>query len=179
MKRILTSIILLGFLFSFAGCGSGLDIPTEDGGNLKITKDGIQVEGSDGSKAVISNENSQYVMESSQGEVKFGENLDLPKDYPKDLVPLFKEDSILSYTTTETGELAIIYRSKESVEDCFNFYKDLVKDAESKMESQDENGAMIIAAINNRDFTLIISTDSDNEKKAIVSINIGAPPTEE
>lgn len=179
MKKVCAVILIIVFLFSFAGCGGGFSIPTEDGGKMKITKNGIQVEGSDGSKATISNDNSQFVMESSQGEVKVGENLDLPEGYPKDLVPIFKEDSILSSTKADSGEYAIIYRSKASVKDCLEYYKDFAKDAENKMESQDEDGGMIIATIKDREIAIIISNDSDDEKKASVAITIGAQASEE
>ena len=174
MKKACTIFLLLVFVLSLAGCG-GLSIPTEDGGKLSFSKDGLQVEGSDGSKATISDDkDGGFVMETSQGKLQVGENLDLPKGYPKDLVPLFKEDSIITSSSSETGEFSVMYISKASTDDCFKYYKELFKDAEDKMEATDENGGTVIATVKNKAIAIFISKDSEEEKKASIAITIGA-----
>jgi hypothetical protein len=43
MRKIISGVLLLVFLISFVGCGS-ISIPTEDGGKMSISKDGLSFE---------------------------------------------------------------------------------------------------------------------------------------
>ncbi len=174
MRKIISGVLLLVFLISFVGCGS-ISIPTEDGGKMSISKDGLSFEDADGSKGKITaDKDGGVVFKSDDGsEFRVGEDLDLPDGYPKKTLPLYKEDSILSTSVSE-GSYYIIYRSKASVKDCIEFYKDLVDGLDGNTITTSDTGAMIFAKIDDRECAILINEDNEDKDKANISLTIGA-----
>ncbi len=173
MKKLFTGVLLILILAILAGCG-GISIPTEDGGKMRITKDGFAVEGADGSKSQISTDDKGgMVFKSDDGsELQIGEDLDLPDGYPKKTLPLYKEDSILSTSSSE-GSYYVMFRSKASIKDSTEYYQDLVESSEGKTVTTSDTGAMIFANIDGRECAILINEDSENKKKSNISLTIG------
>lgn len=174
MKKIVSCIILLSLLLTLAGCG-GISIPTEDGGKMKIGKDGFTIENADGSKgSFTADEDGGFVLESEDGgELKIGSDLELPDGYPEDILPLHKNDSILSTSVSE-GSYHVLFRSKASVKDCIEYYQKLVEGSEGNTVSTSDTGAMIFAKIDGRECGIIIGEDSDDKNKSTVSLTVGS-----
>ncbi|GEM_PF-6995245 len=171
MKKVVYGILVAACLIVLSGCG-GLSIPTEDGGKLNFTKDGFTFEGTDGTKGTFSaDDEGGVVISTDEGEVKFGEDLKLPKDYPENILPLYKEDSIVT-TSTADGGFYVVYRSKASVDDCTEYYKGLVEDIEGKVVTTSDTGTMIFANIEGKECAIMITEDSSDEDKASVSLTI-------
>ena len=173
MKKLVSGVLLLVILVTLVGCG-GISIPTEDGGNMRISKDGLTVEGADGSKGKITTDDEGgMVFESDDGsELKFGEDLALPDEYPEDILPLYKKDSILA-TSSSDGSYYVMFISKASVKDSTKYYKDFVEDLEGKTVTTSDTGTMIIANINGRECAIMINEDNEDEKKSNISLTIG------
>lgn len=180
MKKIMAGIVLLAFIFTMAGCGGGgFTIPGENGEKIKISKDGAEIEGTDGSVSTFSNdEDGGFTVKTEEGETKVGEDLDLPKGYPKNILPLYKEEAILSTSIADDGEYYVLYRSKASMKDCVKFYKDLVENIEDKMVSESDDGGMIIATLENRGCAILFSVDSEDSNKTSINLTIGQEVTE-
>jgi hypothetical protein len=174
MKKFVSGILLIILMITLAGCG-GISIPTEDGGKMKIGKDGLSFEGTDGSKGKITTDkDGSVVFETDDGnELRMGEDLDLPDGYPKDVLPLYKEDSILSTAVSE-GSYHILYRSKASLKDSTEYYKKLVEGAENNTISASDTGAMIFAKIDGRECAIIINEDSESKNKSNISLTVGS-----
>lgn len=174
MKKLVSGVLLLVLLLSLVGCG-GISILTEDGGKMSFGKDGLTIEGADGSKGKITTDKEGGVtFESDDGsEVKFGEDLDLPKDYPDDILPLYKKDSILSTSASE-GSFYVMFVSKASVKDSTEYYKELVEGAEEKSVTTTDTGAMIFAKIEGRECAILINEDNEDGKKSNISLTVGS-----
>lgn len=173
MKKLVSGILLLVFLATLVGCG-GISIPTEDGGKMNLSKDGFTIEGADGSSGkVTTDKEGGMVFESDDGsELKFGENLDLPDDYPEDILPLYKKDSILS-TSSADGSFYVMFISKASIEDSIEYYKGLVEGLEGNTVTTSDTGAMIFANKDGRECAIMINEDNDDKSKANISLTIG------
>lgn len=129
MKKGLFLTILMIVL---TGC---IKIPLGDDGSLKLSKDGITVTDKDGKDTTIKadTDDGSFSMSSNEGEefnMAFGDDLDVPEDFPVDDLPIPKDAKIVSSqkTTTEDGSGEVVIYVYEGI------FNELAKFYESHFE---------------------------------------------
>ncbi|HWP96660.1 MAG TPA: hypothetical protein VN426_07395 [Syntrophomonadaceae bacterium] len=145
-KKIAIFLILVMALTLIAGCGSEKTVVTR--------------QGNDGSKSEVN------VPDKKGGDVS------LPEGYPKELVPIFAGSQIeLADKNEENGKTTylISLSSSKSVEDVFNYYKDVLKDAQNFNSSKTEDISSVAGVKNNLQISVMISPD---DKKTSFQIAI-------
>lgn len=108
-----------------AGC---IAIPIGDGNKLKISKDGITITDSEGGEHSITVDADEGEVKvegfgmDEDGELKVGENLDIPETFPKD-IPLPKDANIFQASAIPNA-VTIFYVTEVSTEEIDKMYED-------------------------------------------------------
>ena len=167
MKRTFAGILASVLIIILAGCG-GISIRLKTG-KISFTNDGFKIEGFDGSTGTFKTDNDGgLVVETEEGELRFGEDLDLPSGYPDDILPLYEVDSI---TTTSSADNAhyVAYVSKASLKECTDYYKGLMEGAEDNTATTSDAGSIIGGKINGWQCVVqIMPEGSDSSKTNVI-----------
>lgn len=116
-------MIAVGLVLS--GC---ISIPTGDGGKIKLSKDGVEIEGEDGKKAKIevdTKEGGSTITTDDGSTIQMGSHAEMPKDFPSDLLVPAKE-KLVNVTETTDGEkmgYMLIYQLDDVMKDNIQKYK--------------------------------------------------------
>lgn len=160
-KKVAIFLVLVMALTLVAGCGSEKTVSTKDGSvTYDAGKGTATFEGKDGSKSQVdvADEN--------------GKGVALPDGYPEDLVPIVDDSKIqLANKNDEKGKTTylISLSSSKSGKDVYNFYKDVLKDAQD-LSSSEMSGIFAVSGVkNNQEISVMITPD---EKETIVQIGI-------
>lgn len=110
------------------GC---IKIPIGDGNSLKISKDGLTVSDADGEESTISIDKDAESFSISSGDEEwegaFGENIEIPKDFPTKDLPIPKGANVISVQkmNVEDGHGSIlIYTYEGDIDDLSKMYVD-------------------------------------------------------
>lgn len=186
-------------LFLLTGC---ISIPIGDGNKIKISKDGltftdgesgehtisfdgdsqeIVIDDGEGGGGVISidEDNDQIMMTGSNEDGEFinafGENLDLPEDFPKD-IPMIKDANIY-HVLSHSGNMTVTYKTKMHRDETDKFYTDYVNSLKVSEEpnidtSSGSDYLMKSFRIQRGDGFLMIRVAGSDEEDTDVSIMI-------
>lgn len=126
MSKMKNMLFLLGIGLLLSGC---ISIPTGDGGKIKLSKDGVEIEGEDGKKAKIevdTKEGGSTITTDDGSTVQMGSHAEMPKEFPSEiLVPA--EDKLINVTDISDEEkvaFMLIYQLDGSMKDNVQKYKD-------------------------------------------------------
>lgn len=148
MKRILAVMVIMALAFSLSACGP-----------VKISKDGIQIKGPDGST------------------VSLGEKVSLPDGYPKEVAPIIAGGNISFANKTiddnKQPNYGVMYTVDKPFAEVLSYYKNAFKDATNKSDLESSDFHVLGGTKGAYDFGVTISpTDIDNKKGATVTISI-------
>jgi hypothetical protein len=158
MKKII-SIILIVLVFSIVFTGCGKDDPVDE--NLDV---GVKAEKD---SVVITAEGSETVMSKDMKT-----SVDLPKDYPENIMPIYKDLFLIVSSKNADGSFSITGLTNDSVEDVAKFYNDILKEANSMMNMLDEDGYTNMGDFEGYVYTIMAenSNDEDLDYKTTVTI---------
>lgn len=108
LEKIKRLAIFFGVLTLLSGC---ISIPTGDGGKIKVSKDGLEVEGEDGEKTSVDvdTEEGGYTIKSDEGQLtQIGSHAEIPENFPGFILIPPKENIIMAVDTSEDGKTSIM-----------------------------------------------------------------------
>lgn len=139
MRKILTVLMIALLLFFFVGCGAKDVEPGEQGAQgaaetgqtqpLETQKD----KGGEPAKEAQtepSEQNGSFSVSAAADK-----SVELPKDYPKDKFPIYKDSYIFMVNELEGGYVLTAF-SKDSVDKVMDFYKELLAEGDVFMETK-------------------------------------------
>lgn len=137
MKKTIASVIFI-LLISLAlvGCGGGSKGPTKIGENAPITGPVTEgeIEYEDGTKVNF-------------GTAKSGEGMELPADFPVDVLPLLDDAEINFVNINDANNgIGITFVTAKSFDQAVAFYKEVMTDGQINMETQQDNMYMVAGA---------------------------------
>ena len=91
-----------------------------------------------------------------------GVELSIPDSYTHELVPIYPNAHL--YSVVESNQsYTIMFYSKDEVEDVMDFYKNVFRDAENKMETIQTGSYTSYGELDGYTYTIDVSEDSDLE----------------
>ena len=108
-----------------------------------------------------------------------GQNVDLPKGYPKDLVPLCQPVSIHAAAESNEKELTIAYTSKATPKEAANFYKDVMADATSKTTADMGDIAIIDGIKAGKKISIAVAATEDDDVQSYITVVVSDADLEE
>jgi hypothetical protein len=154
MRRSLTLlVVVLMMSVLVVGCGGNNSAGTEPG-----QATGGSVELGDGKKI-------------NYGTAEQGKSLDLPENYPIDVLPLI-DDSVISFVNTNdsTQGIGILLLTDRSFEDAIAFYQGVMEQGKITMETQQDDMYLIIG--NKDSYSITISITHPEGEKVNVLLDI-------
>ena len=104
----------------------------------------------------------------------------LPKDFPSDIFPMFKESKLL-FAIEENRDGRLIYQLISGCyakrEDVFSFYSNLLKDTQNKRDDKSTDAFIFGGTIESMDFELVILSEPNTENACQLTLNVSVPPT--
>lgn len=132
MKRIIiTLVIILTISFALTGCGGKESTKIDDNSPVTgpVTEGTIELE--DGK-------------EINFGTGKSGESMDLPEDFPVDILPLLDDAKINFVNVNDSNKgIGVTFLTDTSFDEVVIFYKEVMKDGKINMETEEENLYMV------------------------------------
>lgn len=173
MKKILEPIaVILLVIIVLSSCG-GKETLEKDNNNYLNQDSNINTnsEDSDDEDQGVSIENLE---EKSGTEVnvslgKSGNNMSLPDEFPKDVLPLIDDANIINVNNTATN-IGIIYETNKDYSDAVDFYKEAIKEMDVDFEGKSEDSYVAWGSIDDYSFTLSISIQ--NATKTIIMLDV-------
>lgn len=171
MKQIKIRLFFLLMLVFLTGC---IKIPIGDGNSLKISKDGLAVSDSDGEVSTFSIDEDGESLSVSSGdgeewEGTFGENIEIPEEFPLKDLPIPKDANVISaqrMSLEEGNGSIIIYTYEGEIESLRKIYVENFN--ENGFEEVEEASlgdveyATISAKKNSNTYIVQIIGDGDN-----------------
>lgn len=103
---------------------------------------------------------------------KNGGNMEIPKEYPKDSVPLLDDAKISHVIKNDTNKgINITYSTGKSLEDAVKFYKEVMKEGKNTQEFQSEGSHILTGTIGNYSVAITIMVVQSE-----VTVNIDTRP---
>ncbi|MFZ7121606.1 MAG: hypothetical protein ACOWWH_11740 [Eubacteriaceae bacterium] len=172
-KLILIIIFLFALCVVFTGCSAS---------NNENAAESIVEE-------VLSTDDVDVNLDNDQMEITIGDegsvematsldnSVDIPKDYPENILPIYKNSFIYSISTINEGGKGYIvtFASKDEYEKLVEFYKDVVKNYNNVTSILDSNDLYNVMA-EYEDYLISISVideEDENGNKCCASISIG------
>lgn len=126
MQKAKIIVVLFTSLLLVAGCVS---IPTGDGGKLKISKSGLEIEDKDGEKSEMTFDTDEggYTIETDGNVAKAGSNAEIPKDFPNDIL-LPKEATLILSNEIDDNSYMLSYQVEGQMTDEHTIYADYLND---------------------------------------------------
>lgn len=153
MNKLRALLALLLLVVLVAGCGGGKKVKTESG------------------EAVIGKDKVEVTDES--GKTTIGTNVDLPKSYPKDMVPLLKPVAISASSESKEGEMVVICASKAEVKEATQYYSGVLADATDKHMASGSDFGIVGGIKASKAITIgITAGDEKDGVKSVISITI-------
>jgi len=126
--RSLFYLMFAGILLT--GC---ISIPTGDGGKIKVSKDGLEMEGEDGEKAnvEVDTEDGGYTVTSDGGKsAQVGSHAEIPENFPKDVLIPSDKKPIMAVDSSEEEKITIMlgFEMDDNMEDSTKKYEKYLKD---------------------------------------------------
>ena len=168
MKKAVSILILLLIVALFAGCG-GSDTKTinTDKGSVSVNEkeNKVEVKTDDGNKSQISVGQN-------------GEGVELPSDYPKDLVPIVDGAKInMANRNENAGKITywVAYFTDKTPKEVNSFYQDALK-ALTEPQKAEMNGSYNISGTKDGKIIGVIITTEENDGKKQTLVNITITP---
>lgn len=116
MRNFKNMIGYLTILLLLSGCVS---IPTGDGGKIKVSKDGLEMEDKDGGKSEITfdTDDGGYTLETEDGIAKTGSQAEIPANFPKEILLPENATLILSNETEDNSFMLSYSVEGQMIED--------------------------------------------------------------
>jgi hypothetical protein len=146
--RLLLALFLLVILVT--GCGGGGK--TESG------------------EAVIGKDKGEVTDES--GKTTTGSDADLPKSYPKDLVPLLKPVEITSVSESHGEGIVVVFLSKAGVQEAVEYYSKVMEGASDKHVTSDSDFGLVGGIKASKRIAISITAVNEDGFNSVISINI-------
>lgn len=170
MKKFIYLLALVLIVVFAAGCGGDTKVISTDKGSVSVNENEnkVKVEGKDGSTSEVS---------ASQD----GESVDLPSDYPKDLVPIIDGAKINLATRNEDANkklsYMVAYYTDKEPKEVNTFYQDALKDLTESQKTEANGDYLISGTKNGNIIWMTINTeDKDGKKQTLVTITISPKP---
>lgn len=154
---LIVAFVLLIFLV-LTGCGG--KEPGNVGGNAPVTGPVTQgeIELEDGKKINF-------------GTGKSGENMELPADFPVDVLPLLDDAQIYHVNTNDSNKaIGITFLSEKSLAEAVAFYQEVMKDGKINMENENED--MYMAMGSKDGYAVTISMTKTPDKKSNILLDV-------
>lgn len=173
MRKWLSLLTITSFL------SSCVSIPTGDGGKLKISKGGIEVEDKEGEKLAFSldKDKESYNLDFGDGNsTQIGTNIEIPEDFPKDIF-LPSNGQLIQSTKTEEGGLptyVLTFLVEGNHTENRKLYDDFLKD--NGYEVQEQSIGDMSIALHGKKLTRYLHYQllgSDEEATYTVSVSYG------
>ena len=91
-----------------------------------------------------------------------GVELSLPETYPSELVPIYPSSHLYSVVEADRS-YTIMFYSKDEASDLIDFYKNVFRDAENKMETVGNDAYTSYGALEGYTYTIDVSKNDDLE----------------
>ncbi len=197
-KKILSLLLVLCMIFTVAACaGKDKDDDDDDSKSSSGKKGGIfsKINDSDSNddededkdekdsddedskdkdsddKDVFSNDDNPYAGL---------KEVDLPKDFPKDIFPIYKDGIVFAADKGERdgiGFYSIMAVFNTDMETVGTFYKEKIKDAENLEDQSTSDFTYFTGTLGSYEFSLSLASDSTNKKYSILTLELTAIPT--
>ncbi len=146
MKKIniLFMFILIIFLIT-TGCGGGEKATVKKIDNEPIGKAETEnTEPNDDGGVKVGG------TEINIGEGNSGKNLDLPAEFPSDILPLLDDAQINFIMKNDNNKgISVTFGTSRSIEESYEFYKDVMKDGSNTQEIKVDNGYLFMGTKGN------------------------------
>lgn len=169
MRKLMALGITLVLVVSIlAGCSAQ---SSKTDGDVKFKGDKVEVTSESG-KATISDKGDKVVVKDETGKTTVGQNVDLPKGYPEDLVPLYKAESVNLAFEDEKGEYSVQYTSTSSAQDVTAYYESILKNADNKQFYSNPKQNILSGVIDGKVISILVSPGAKDDKKSDIVIGI-------
>lgn len=161
MKKLLALVICALLSFSLFGCGKSVTMKT-DNGKTTITKD---------------KDTGTIKTDTGTTNVSLDEDksVALPKDYPKDLVPII-DGAVISSASKESKDgkdwYVVCGYVKKNYSDVMKYYEEKLADLSDKTTGNYNNSYTVTGTKNNSIIGVVAAQDSNDEKKCTLYISI-------
>lgn len=172
MKRWTIAVVML--LAMLAGCAGNAkpdatEAPEMDDMSINADKDSVKVKVEDGAEIEVANEGAK--------------SLELPEDYPVDLLPLYSDEFILTVQKNQDGSYALVGLTNATIEEVKAFYTDFLADTTTVMNTQDVDYFMTMGDNKGSAYTVMVEPNEDEaypySTLYVLSINPGQALVEE
>lgn len=184
LGRLKTMLALFALIILLSSC---IKIPMGDGESLEISKDGLTLSDSDGKESTVSiDKESESIKVSNKDDEEwegtFGENVELPEDFPEKYLPIPEEANIISVQQMdfEDGKgtsVAYVYEGDiETLSEMYinNFEKNNFEDIEYEaFDDQTSEMDFIPISANKADTTYVAQLIDAGENNAQVTLIYG------
>lgn len=160
MKKL---VVLLVIVLLLTACGSEKNnIPINVIADVDVDNEQTEITTTQGTEMVISND--------------LNESVDIPDDYPKNVLPVYKDSYIIAASKNADGSFYIMSYTNDEFEDIIKFYKEELKSATVLMEqSSASDGYINMGDLDGYTYTVSITMDIEETKYENVVSLIVAP----
>lgn len=143
----LVFVLILVLLLS--ACGSNeINEPLNVIADVDVDKNQIEITTEAGDELVISKD--------------IDESVELPKEYPKDIFPIYRDSYIAAASKSEDGSFLIIGYTNDDMKDVKEFYMEILKDAKIIIENSTSESYMNMGEMEGMSYTLSIAASLDD-----------------
>ncbi len=153
MKRVWIMLLIVAVLFTGCGGGDKPEPKTEADETVKVDVDKKK------DSTLITTEDGQEIEVAADME----KGIDLPEEYPKDLLPLYSDEFIAVAMKQPDGSFSVVAMTEDSVGEVKEFYKKLLEDADVITTQQEEDFYMNMGTINGSTYTVMIEEEEDED----------------
>lgn len=153
MKRVL--ILLLAVALILSGCGKKEDTATDKVSDDQVkmdvdrNKDTTEMKTEDGHEVEVVND--------------LNTSLELPKDYPEDILPLYSEEMIVTAMKNPDGTHSLMCLTKDGVDKVKDYYKKILEDAQVLTTQQDGDYYFSMGEIDGSTYSVMIDVAEDED----------------
>ncbi|SCY76672.1 hypothetical protein [Alkaliphilus peptidifermentans] len=175
IKKLIILLMTILLIMAFVpGCGKNADKVEEAVDQVESIEDKEQEENSvssiEDSEKQISNI-SGGEMTGSLGSIGVG--LSLPDSYPHNILPIIDGANIINVKeNSSNNSLGIMFICNKSVDEVYEFYKELMQDARNFSDEKDNNNYILTGTKDKYKIMAIIMETDDSDLKCNVMFNI-------
>ncbi|MHA6259728.1 hypothetical protein ACXYMX_07390 [Sporosarcina sp. CAU 1771] len=132
--KFIFSLMLISFVLS--GC---ITIPTGDGGKIKVSKDGVEIEGEDGKKGKIdldTKDGGSTITTDDGTKIQMGSDVEISTKVSSEILlpDADKAISFLESSDEEKDQYSITYKLEDSMKDNVQIFKDYLAENNYEVE---------------------------------------------
>jgi len=152
MKKYVVILLVL----ILVGCSNNNNL---DGiKNIDVEKNQVEIETDEGQEVTVAKD--------------IDESIDLPDDYPKDIIPVYDDANVIGASSNPDGSLVIMCVSDQKAEEIIEFYKKVLEEAEVTMEQNAEGVYLNMGSLEGLSYTVSVSDSTDTDLGYISSFSI-------